>query len=139
MSGYLLVRAGREEYGLPLEAIEQVIPAIDLLPAPATLPAVRGVVPLGGRLVPLVHLAALLTDGVPPDRPAGTAVIARIAGRPVALEVDEALHVEREAPLPVPAGWELPWALGVARRGGALIPVVDLAALGERLMALAKE
>ena len=53
--------------------------------------------------------------------------------RAVAFEVDDADDVVREAALPVPPGESLPWASGVARRRGALIPILDVDALGERL------
>jgi chemotaxis signal transduction protein len=51
----------------------------------------------------------------------------------VAFEVDDANDVVREAALPVPRGESLPWAAGVARRRGALVPILDLDALGGRI------
>jgi hypothetical protein len=53
--------------------------------------------------------------------------------RQVAFEVDDADDVVREAALPVPRGESLPWAAGVARRKGALVPILDLDALGDRI------
>src|SRR5438132_249293 len=53
--------------------------------------------------------------------------------RHVAFEVDDADDVVREAPLPVPRGESLPWASGVARRRGALVPILDLDALGDHI------
>ena len=35
---------------------------------------------------------------------------------------------------PAPAGESLPWALGVAQRDGMLVPILDLKALGARLL-----
>jgi chemotaxis signal transduction protein len=54
--------------------------------------------------------------------------------RQVAFEVDDADEVVRENPLPVPRGQDLPWAAGVARpREGALVPILDLEALEDRM------
>ena len=42
--------------------------------------------------------------------------------------------VMAEEVVPVPAGESLPWALGVAQRDGMLVPILDLKALGARLL-----
>ncbi len=62
-------------------------------------------------------------------------MIAECDGRTVPFEVDDADEVVFEDPLPVPNGWDLPWALGVARLNEELIPVVDVATLVDRLTA----
>jgi len=90
-------------------------------------------------LVPLVHLGALLGDRPPPAERGRTTVLVALGGgegegeRLVAFEVDDADEVVREAALPVPPGESLPWAGGVARRQGALVPILDLAALQDRI------
>jgi len=98
---------------------------------------VRGVTPLRGRLVPLVHLGALLGERPPPAERGRAAVLVQLGAgeglRQVALEVDDADDVVRETALPVPRGESLPWAAGVARRRGALVPILDLDALGDRI------
>jgi hypothetical protein len=40
----------------------------------------------------------------------------------------------RQPVLPVPPGETLPWAIGVARYGEGLVPLLDLSVLGSRLM-----
>jgi len=138
--GYVLVRVAGRPYGLPLGGVLEVADLGEVLDVPRSLPAVRGLTPLRGRLVPLVHLGALLADrAAPPDR-GGTVVLVRLGGRVVAFEVDEADDVVREEPLPVPRGESLPWASGVGRGrvgsgagGGGLVPILDLDALGERI------
>jgi hypothetical protein len=47
--------------------------------------------------------------------------------------VDDAEDVVREPALPVPPGESLPWASAVARRRGALVPILDLDALGDHI------
>jgi chemotaxis signal transduction protein len=136
-AGYLLVRADGRPYGLPLERVVEVSDLGEVLPVPRALPAVRGLTPRRGRLVPLVHLGALMAERpAPRERGAAAVFVALGAGpapRHAALEVDDADDVIREAALPVPPGELLPWSRGVARFRGALVPILDLDALGERI------
>ena len=139
MKGYLLVRSEGKSYGLPIGRVLEVGDATEVLNIPRKLPAVRGLTPLRGRLVPLIHLAAFLTGTEAPATAASgvrTIVLVELGagGRQVALEVDDADAVVREQPLPVPRGQTLPWAAGVAEQeGGGLVPILDLDALGDRI------
>jgi len=131
--GYLLVRADGKRYGLPVASVVEVGDLGEVLDVPRTLASVRGLTPLRGRLVPLIHLAALLGERPPPPDRGRSAVLVRLRGRFVAFEVDDADEVVREPALPVPPGQSLPWAAGVAQREGALVPILDLDMLGERI------
>jgi len=131
--GFLLVSAEQRAYGLPLERVVEVADLTEVLEVPCTDVSVRGLTPLRGRLVPLVHLGALLGQRAPPSERGRAAVLLDLGGRLVALEVDDAEEVVRVAPLPLPDGESLPWAVGVAPRGDGLVPVLDLDALGERI------
>jgi chemotaxis signal transduction protein len=135
--GYLLVRAEGRPYGLPLERVVAVSELGEVWPVPRAVPAVRGLTPRRGRLVPLVHLGALMAERPAPPERGATAVFVELGAGParrhVALEVDDADDVIRAAALPVPPGEALPWSRGVARCRGALVPVLDLDALGERI------
>jgi purine-binding chemotaxis protein CheW len=139
VKGYLLVRAGGQPYGLPVARVLEVGDATEVLSIPRTLPSVRGLTPLRGRLVPLVHLGAFLSGGDVPVAE-GNAVrtvvlveLGRGAGKQVAFEVDDVDAVVREQPLPVPRGQALPWASGVAEQPEGLVPILDLDALGDRI------
>lgn len=138
MIGYLLVRSEGKPYGLPVARVLEVGDATEVLGIPRKLPAVRGLTPLRGRLVPLIHLGAFLSGRAAPDVSEGgarTIVLVDIKGRQVALEVDDVEAVVREQPIPVPQGQSLPWAAGVAARaeGAELVPILDLDALGDRI------
>jgi chemotaxis signal transduction protein len=134
MKGYLLVRSEGKSYGLPVGRVLEVGDATEVLSIPRKLPAVRGLTPLRGRLVPLIHLGAFLS-GRPAPAVEGvlTVVLVELAGKQVAFEVDDADAVVREQPLPVPRGQTLPWAAGVAERESGLVPILDLDALGDRI------
>jgi chemotaxis signal transduction protein len=131
-AGYLLVRAGRRLIGLPLDQVVEVLDPGTAFPVPSLEPALRGVAVVRGRILPLVHLGALL-DGAPcPAARSELGVLVELAGRRVCLEVEDAESVLYDAGLPVPAGAALPWAAAVARTDGGLVPLLDLAALGAR-------
>ena len=134
-AGYLLVRVDGRSFGLPLAGVRQVDNVGEVLDVPRALPAIRGLTPFGGRLVPLVHLGALLGERTPPPERGLTIVVVALSGgaRLVAFEVDDADEVVREAALPVPPGESLPWASGVARRADTLVPILDLGLLEERI------
>lgn len=133
MTDYLVIRANGTPYALPVWDVLELIDAADILTAPVTRAAVRGLTPARGGLVPLVHLGALLAEGpAPPERGAAT-VLTLCAGRRVALEVDDVEAVVDAETLPLPGGWRPPCASAVARRAGRLLHVLDLDAVRERL------
>jgi len=133
VKGYLLVRVAGRAYGLPVGRVLEVADAGQVLDVPRTLPAVRGLTPLRGRLVPLIHLGAFLAGRAAPAEAGRTVVLVELRGRQVAFEVDDADAVVREQSMPVPRGQSLPWASGVAEQNGALVPILDLEALGDRI------
>ena len=112
MKGYLLVRAEGKAYGFPVNRVLEVGDATEVLSIPRKLPAIRGLTPLRGRLVPLIHLGAFLAgrEAPPllPAAPSGTRTVVLVelgtSGRQVAFEVDDADSVVREQPLLSRAG-----------------------------------
>ena len=132
--GFLLVRAGQRRVGLPLSQVVEVTQLGPVYPVPSGEPAVRGVVAVQGRMIPVVHLGALL-EGLPcPAKTEHLGVIVMLDDRRLCLEIQEAEIIVREPAMPVPPGETLPWAIGVARHEDGLVPLLDLPALGSRLM-----
>ena len=131
--GFLLVRAGGRRIGLPLSYVLEIVELGAVRPVPVVAPAVRGVVAVQGRTLPLVHLASLLSGEHPSAAVGGTGVVTLLEGRRVCLEVEDAEALVHQPALPVPPGEVLPWAVGVARCGEDLVPLLDLPALGSRL------
>ena len=131
--GWLLVRAGGRRVGLALDQVIEVLDLGPVYPVPSTELAVRGVTTSRGRIVPLVHLASLLAGGSDTSSTGVTAVMVRLGGRRMCIEVDDAEEVLREPGLPVPSDVSLPFAVAVARQGDGIVPLLDLTALGTRI------
>jgi len=132
--GFLLVRIGSRRVGLELAHVIEVIQLGPVHPVPSREPAVRGVTTVQGRIVPVLHLGALLDLAPCPATIGDLIVVVTVDGRRVGLEIDDAEVVVREPALPVPPGATFPWAFGVARHPEGLVPLLDLAALSSRFM-----
>ena len=130
--GHLLVRVGGRVVGLPLAQVVEVLDPGTAFPVPSVEPAVRGVSVIRGRILPLVHLGALLEGRPCPTERTEMGVLVEVGGRRLCLEIDEADSVLYERGLPVQSGSALPWTAGVARTAHGLIPLLDLVALGAR-------
>lgn len=129
----LVVRAGKRQVALSLDHLVEVVDPGVPIGVPAQQPAFRGLTTVRGRLLPLVHLGALLDGGACPAGVGGAGIVIAVGDRRICLEVEAAEEVVREPALPVPAGEALPWALGVTRAPGGLVPVLDIPALSGRL------
>ncbi|MBA3444593.1 MAG: chemotaxis protein CheW [Gemmatimonadales bacterium] len=132
--GFLLVRTGNRRVGLELAHVIEVMQLGTVHPVPSREPAVRGVADVRGRIMPVLHLGALLDAGAAPAPAGDLVVVVTVDGRRVCLEIDDVEVVVREPALPIPPGSTLPWAIGVARHPEGLVPLLDLTALGSRFM-----
>lgn len=129
---YLLVVAGGRMVALPVAQLEGVAEPGPVTPVPSAEPALRGVGAVRNGTLPIVNLDALLrggSAGTPPE----AMVIVSAGGVRLGLEVDAADIVLHGEPLPAPGDGSLPWARAVIRHEGALVPLLDLGALGARM------
>jgi chemotaxis signal transduction protein len=133
-SGFLLVRAGERLVALPLAHVLEVTSVGAVHPVPTIERAMRGLVTVHGRAMPLVHLGALLDGTACPPAAGSVGVVIVVDGRRLCLEIEAAELLVREPALPVPPGETLPWAIGVARHAESLVPLLDVPALSSRLM-----
>ena len=132
--GFLLVRTGGRRVGLEISHVLCVTSLGAVHPVPSIEPAVRGVAAVQGRMVPVVHLGALLEGIACPLEHTGIGILVSVDGSRLCLEVDDAELLVRDHALPVPPGTTLPWAFGVAKHADGLVPLLDLPAISSRLM-----
>lgn len=133
MNGWLLVRSAGRPFAVPMAAVELVCEVAAPQPAPARAPAVRGVVMVGGRLVALAHLGALVQGEAPPPEHGAIGVVVREGARRVVFEVDDAPGLERGETEPLPPAWRGGWAAAAVRGADGLVPLLDVGHLLERL------
>jgi purine-binding chemotaxis protein CheW len=62
---YLTFRLGREEYGLPVLKVREIIKLLDITSVPQAPPHVKGVINLRGKVIPVVDLR--LKFALPPQ------------------------------------------------------------------------
>ena len=129
----LLVGAGGRRLAFRMSDVLEVQERGEVHRVPAGNQAVRGVTMVRGRLVPLVHLGALLAHGPCPEDTPATIVVAVTAAGLVGFEVDAADALPASEILPPMEQDALRWVSGVVRREDGWIPVLNLEALAERL------
>lgn len=89
----LIVRLGENLHGIPIEWVEEVLPALPIETVPQCPAFVRGVISVRGHLIPVLDAAERL-DLEGHCRPAEPHIVCvRVAGRLVGVEVDEALDL----------------------------------------------
>lgn len=130
---FLLARAGGREIGLLLGDVIEVTDLGEVHQVPGTDPALRGVTWGRGLAMPVLHLGALLAGGACPPEISPLMLVAELAGAPICLEIDEVDVVSHGDLLPVPPGAAMPWAIAVVQRDTALVPILNLNALRDRL------
>jgi chemotaxis signal transduction protein len=135
VSGWLLVRSAGRQFAVPVASVELVCEVARPIPAPARVSAVRGVVPVADRLVPLAHLATLVQGGAAPAEHGLIGIVVREGARRVVFEVDDAPGLERGEVEPLPPAWRGGWAAAAVRGLDGLVPLLDVANLFERLTA----
>lgn len=119
-----------QRYALMLHAVDGVLPAVELTPLPRGPRIVLGVFELRGEIMPVLdirHRFGLRSLPIDPDQ---QMIVARAAGRRVALLVDRTLgpsEVPREDVTPGRRILDdLPYLKGIARTSDGLVLIHDL-------------
>lgn len=132
-TGLVVLRLGREWYGVPAGLVQEVAGSPEITPVPMTPPFVAGVLNLRGELVGVLDLAVLFglpaAAGAAARRPA---VVVRLQGLTAALLADAVLEVEwfaaadREPVLPTLPAEAAGFLAGVMRDGGRLVMELNI-------------
>lgn len=125
----LVVRLGSERYALPIEAVEEIWPALLIDPVPQCPPDVRGVVFVRGELAPVIDAARRL--GVRGhERPEEPPIVSlRVGSRLVGVEFDEVIDLMELRPEPAlsPDGLGVQEGVicGLVEQDGHILRVLD--------------
>ena len=128
---HLRIRAGGEEYGIPVEWVLEVAELGQLTPVPGAAPGILGVKNLKSQVVPIVDLAALL--GLDSDSDPGRIVVAEGPAGKIGFTVQDVISV---GPLPEPSGSsESPYLAGSVLVDSSLVGILDPAKIFAELAA----
>jgi chemotaxis signal transduction protein len=134
VSDVMLVRVGDRQVCLLMKSLVEVIELTTPFPVPSATPALRGLIPVRERLVPVLHLGAALDGGACPDALGEMVVIASVDEQRIGLEVDYASEVMPAPVVPLPHDVSVPGAIGVVQWEGSFLPVIDVAVLSGQLI-----
>lgn len=134
---YLSFRLGGQEYGLEILKVQEIDGVTDIERAPRAPEAVRGVIRLRGRTVPVVSLRRRLRLEPVPDDEKTCIIVAQVQRRegPLALglvvdEVAEVLNLAPEQIEPAPSCGggmdEADFITGMGRLGGRVVILLDI-------------
>jgi purine-binding chemotaxis protein CheW len=94
----VLFEIGGQRFGLPAADVQELVRAAAIVPLPSAPAIVEGIVNLRGRVVPVLDIRARFRLPPKPLEPSDHFVIARVAGRLLALRVDRALELVHLTP-----------------------------------------
>lgn len=127
---YLTFVLGDEEYGVEIQRVREIIAVSPITRVPKSAPAVRGVVNLRGKVVPIVDLKLALE--LPTTSARETCfVIVELRGARVGIVVDEVKDVvaipasDVESP-PLGPDVNMRCLRGIAKRGKSVRMLLDL-------------
>ncbi len=131
---HVLFRLEKDRYALPLDAVREVVVAPERYTrVPHAGPAVKGVMTLRGRVVPVVDLAKLLGLGGEPGT-VGKVVLLEFSRRDLGLfvsDVEGIEPIEKVGPQPRPSRL----VRGLTRVGALAVTVLDLEGLDSAVAA----
>jgi purine-binding chemotaxis protein CheW len=122
----------REEFGVPITRVREVIRVAEITRVPQVPAHVRGVTNLRGRILAVVDLRSRLGLAAAEITPASRIMVVEVLGRALGLLVDRVSQVTKvpvESVAPVPEDVltaEAGYLTGVARLASRLIILLDL-------------
>lgn len=139
----LAIRIGENLHAMPIDVVEEVLPALPIETVPQCPSFVRGVVFVRGHLIPVLDAAERLglRNHVRLEEP--HIVCLRVGSRLVGLEVDEAVDLIEVAPSDAMPAEEVNaqcgFLSGLIERDGQVIRLLDVARMMSQQDAVALE
>ncbi len=130
----ILFKMGNETYGLPIEAIKEIIKPLPLTRFPKSPPYVEGIIDLRGSILPIINLRRLFGLDPIPLTDDSRFIDIHLEGMQVGIVVDAVSEVVRirageiEPAPAIIAGIDGKYLSGIARVDSRLILLLDLEA-----------
>ncbi|MBK8872068.1 MAG: chemotaxis protein CheW [Elusimicrobia bacterium] len=127
---FLTLFLAKEEYGIEILKVQEIIGYMAITPVPRTPDYLRGVINLRGKIIPVVDLRLKL--GLPPLEGQTCIIVVRARGLEVGITVDQVSEVANIADKdiePVPAfgnGVATEDLLGIGKTGGRVRLLLDI-------------
>ncbi|MEO6323005.1 MAG: chemotaxis protein CheW [Thermoanaerobaculia bacterium] len=130
-TSYVSFFLDREEYGLPIENVREILRVDEITRVPQAPPHIRGVTNVRGKILPVVEIRTRigLTPLVP--TPASRIVVLEVAGRTLGLLVDREARVAKvkksqiEVPPEEIVSARTDYVRAVAKQPGGLLFLLD--------------
>ncbi len=111
---------GNEEYGFPIEMVQEITSLIDIHPLPEAPPYIKGLINIRGQALPLVDLNKKF--GLEDESKNNFAIIVEINDSLVAIAVDEVKEIRTfEKVEPPPALITVPFISGIINLANRMI------------------
>jgi len=120
-SQLVVLRVDREEYGIEIMDVREIVRWQEPTPVPQTPADVRGVISLRGTVIPVLDLRSRFGSGEPKDTTETRIVVIEVGDAPVGVTVDEVTEA-----LSVPASAREPVSTLFVSEGSELGEVVNL-------------
>jgi len=128
---YVAFRLDREEYGLPVGSVREVLRVGEVTRVPQAPPHIRGVTNVRGSILPVVEIRTRVGLGPLDPGPGARIVVLEVGERALGLLVDRVSHVvkvrvtEIEPPPAEIVTARTDYVVGVAKRPGGLLILLD--------------
>ncbi len=117
---------GKEEYGLPISSVREIIEYSGATKVPRTPDSFEGIINLRGNVLPVLHFGRLM--GLPSDKDAQAVVIDTSAGN-IGIVVDEVREVakvsDEEIEQPGSMMKDCVGVIGIVKMSGRLVALLD--------------
>jgi purine-binding chemotaxis protein CheW len=88
----LAFRIGRETYGFPIDAVQEIIPPMRITPVPNAPKAIMGILSLRGVVIPVLDIAVFLGQTAAPLDPDARIIVLRSGEEILGIHVDRVEH-----------------------------------------------
>lgn len=130
---YVIFRLGKEEYGVPISKVKEIVQYKGATKLPGTTAAIAGIINLRGKIIPVIDLAIYLSVGQCQnvDR---RAVILESGHYSIAVLVDEVtqvINIDEESIQAAPSAsqFESRFVEGIGKTGDRLLILLNMSQL----------